>query len=65
VARELARVVSILFQSKQFELASQLGLLTSQLKTSSSQLLSSNELLFVSKTKLILMLDELISDELY
>jgi hypothetical protein len=43
---------------------SQLGSLTSQLDTSSSQLISSNELAFTSKTKSILLLDELISDEL-
>jgi hypothetical protein len=39
------------------ELTSQLGLLT-------SQLVSSNELAFICKTKPILVLDELISDEL-
>ena len=68
VARELARLVvnsawlnSILSRA---ELTSQLGSLTSQLDTSSSQLVSSNELEFICKTKPILILDELISDEL-
>jgi hypothetical protein len=68
VARELARLVvssakliSILSRA---ELTSQLGSLTSQLDTSSSQLISSNELAFICKTKLILILDQLISDEL-
>jgi hypothetical protein len=61
VARELARLVvsstrlvSILSRA---ELTSQLGPLT-------SQLVSSNELAFICKTKPILVLDELISDEL-
>jgi hypothetical protein len=56
------RLVSILSRA---ELISQLGSLTSQLDTSSSQLVSSNELAFICKTKLILVLDELISDELF
>jgi hypothetical protein len=55
------RLVSILSRA---ELTSQVGSLTSQLDTSSSQLVSSNELAFIYKTKPILILDELISDEL-
>jgi hypothetical protein len=55
------QLVSILSRA---ELTSQLGSLTSQLDTSSSQLVSSNELTFICKTKYILVLDELISDEL-
>jgi hypothetical protein len=55
------RPVSILSRA---ELTSQLGSLMSQLDTSSSQLVSSNELAFIYKTKHILALDELISDEL-
>jgi hypothetical protein len=46
------------------ELTSQLGSLTSQFDTSSSQLVSLNELIFISKTKHTLILNELISDEL-
>jgi hypothetical protein len=48
------RLVLILSRA---ELTFQLGLLT-------SQLVSSNELAFIRKTKPILVLDELISDEL-
>ena len=55
------RLVSILSRA---ELTSELGSLTSQLDTSSSQLVSSNELASICKTKPILVLDELISDEL-
>jgi hypothetical protein len=55
------RLVLILSRA---ELTSQLGSLTSRLDTSSSQLVSSNELAFICKTKPILVLDELISDEL-
>jgi hypothetical protein len=55
------RLISILSRA---ELTSQLGSLTSQLDTSSNQLVSSNELAFIYKTKHILVLDELISDEL-
>jgi hypothetical protein len=69
VSRELtrlvvssARLISILSRA---ELTSQLGSLTSQFDTSSSQLVSSNELAFIYKTKYILVLNELMSDELY
>jgi hypothetical protein len=58
---DLIRLVSIL---SRVELISKLGSLTSQLDTSSNQLVSSNELAFIYKTKSILVLDELISDEL-
>jgi hypothetical protein len=56
------RLISIL---SRVELESQPSLLMSRLEPSLSQLFSSNELEFVNETKSTLVLDELISDELY